>query len=157
MVAFLDLRDRKVPNWLVCMGLLCAGVSIAAGTSVPVVHLRSALLGFGIGFAVFLPLYAFGVMGAADVKVFATLGLWLGVPALLPMWLIASALAGLHAVYAYVRIHQPTLFVFGRAMGGSTVDAARVRGAPYAAFLVFAAVVLTVLRMRGWVAGWGGS
>ena len=41
-------------------------------------------------------------MGAGDVKFFATLGFLLGGKALLPIWIIASLLGGVHAVIILV-------------------------------------------------------
>lgn len=42
--------------------------------------------------------YALGLMGAADVKFAAALGLWIGPWPLLWVWVGASLLAGVHAL-----------------------------------------------------------
>ena len=51
-------------------------------------------------------------MGAGDVKFFALLGFWLGVANLLPIWLLGSALAGIH-VLATVIYGQRIRFFLG--------------------------------------------
>ena len=156
-VSIFDIRRRRVPNWLVLTGV--AGAVLQYVGLAPILSLTwsQSLVGAVIGFIVFLPLYAFRAMGAADVKVFAVLGLWLGAGALLPVWMVASLGAGLHAIYAVARTHLPPVAVFGRmAVLGSTSDQP-VRGAPYAAFLVIAAVGYVLYRLHpDLIAGLGG-
>lgn len=50
------------------------------------------------GFSLLLVFYALGLMGAADVKFAAVLGLWIGPWPLLWVWVGASLLAGVHAL-----------------------------------------------------------
>lgn len=57
-----------------------------------------ALVGASAGFVGLLFFYATGLMGAADVKFAAALGLWIGPWPLLWVWVGASLLAGVHAL-----------------------------------------------------------
>ncbi len=98
-IAISDLYARRVPNaWLLggacsaALGLL--GAQLAGQPSTIIDH----LLGAAAGLAALLPFYLVGWMGAGDVKYFAVLGLLLGPHALLPVWVGASALAGVHVL-----------------------------------------------------------
>lgn len=72
-----DYRFHRIPNALVGAGTVAAFVLsfMFAGGATAVVQ---SFLGFAVGFAVFLPLYALGKMGAGDVKLLAMSGAWLG-------------------------------------------------------------------------------
>lgn len=71
-----DLRHRRVGNDLV---VVAAVLGFAArGFSLGLSGVTSALMGLCVGFAVLILPYAVGVLGAADVKVAAALGAWLG-------------------------------------------------------------------------------
>jgi prepilin peptidase CpaA len=98
-VVFFDCRLRRIPNWLVITGLTVACVLVASGHSPFKIDLSDAALGVPLGLIGLLPFYLFGLMGAADVKVFATLGAWCGFHALSTLWVVASMGAGIHAVY----------------------------------------------------------
>ncbi|BCL89206.1 hypothetical protein MAFF211471_42890 (plasmid) [Ralstonia solanacearum] len=71
-----DLRSRRVPNWLVAVGLVLSIVLVKFGSVVALAYdWRDVWLGGAIALAGFLPLYALGWMGAGDVKFFAVAGL----------------------------------------------------------------------------------
>jgi prepilin peptidase CpaA len=98
-VVLFDCRLRRIPNWLVIAGLVVACAVVASGRSPFHIHITDAAFGLIGGLLGLLPFYLFGVMGAADVKVFATLGAWCGVHALPALWIAASIAGGIHAVY----------------------------------------------------------
>jgi prepilin peptidase CpaA len=98
-VVLFDCRLRRIPNWLVIAGLAVACVLVASGHSPFHIDLSDAALGLTVGLLALLPFYLIGLMGAADVKVFATLGAWCGFHALLALWIVASIAAGIHALY----------------------------------------------------------
>lgn len=98
-VVLFDCRLRRIPNWLVIAGLAVACVLAANGHSPFHIELSDAALGFLAGLLALLPFYLIGLMGAADVKVFATLGTWCGFHALPALWIMASIAAGIHALY----------------------------------------------------------
>jgi len=110
----------------------------------------AALLGAGAGFCFLLLFYALGVMGAGDVKFAGALGLWVGLPALLPVWIIGSVLASLHAVLWLILQRWPiapklSLMLFGRpSSANANPSPTRVRFIPYAAYLALAAAVWMV-------------
>jgi prepilin peptidase CpaA len=98
-VVLFDCRLRRIPNWLVIAGLAVACVVVASGHSPFHIDLSDAALGLTVGLLALLPFYLIGLMGAADVKVFATLGAWCGFHALPALWIVASIAAGIHALY----------------------------------------------------------
>lgn len=72
-----DLRQRRIPNRLLAIGLICALVlQLASGH--PASLLSVYLAGFGLGLVMFLPLYLLGGMAAGDVKLMATVGAFTG-------------------------------------------------------------------------------
>lgn len=75
-----DLRQRRIPNRLLAIGLLAALV-LQLGSGPPSALLTSYLAGFALGLLMFLPLYLLGGMAAGDVKLMATVGAFVG-PAL---------------------------------------------------------------------------
>lgn len=141
-----DIRNRRVPNRLVVAGLTAALACAALHASPFAIAASQAAYGAAAGCFALLPFFLLGVMGAADVKVFAVLGAWCGVSALLDLWVLASIAAGVHAVALIVaarassraasaaawspwRSAQPAFSVAGR------------RATPYAALLCGAAMV----------------
>jgi Flp pilus assembly protein protease CpaA len=97
---FFDLTVRRIPNWIIALGLV--GGFLLNGTQgfVPFIH---SLIGFIVGIAVFILPFALGWMGAGDVKYFGVVGALLGVE-WLPRVLFYSILAaGVFAV-GYVAI-----------------------------------------------------
>jgi prepilin peptidase CpaA len=68
----LDLREQRIPNWLV---ILTIAVSLVFYGALGGVHgLWSSALGMLIGVAVLFPLFLLRGMGAGDVKFFGALG-----------------------------------------------------------------------------------
>lgn len=159
-----DLYAHRVRNaWLLSVFLLGAGWMgwewlQSAGSLSP----WSALAGLLVGLVVLLPFYAFGLMGAGDVKFFATLGFLLGSKALLPIWIIGSLLGGVHAVLVLL-----SRYAERHSTGGMVMIQARVResqlwqnvlmarqgrkGLPYAAYLAIGALfTIFVPRLMHW-------
>ncbi|KGV57638.1 type IV leader peptidase family protein [Burkholderia pseudomallei MSHR4375] len=96
--------------------------------------MSGALIGGAVGLVSLFPFFALRVMGAADVKVFAVLGAWCGLPALLRLWVVASVAAGVHALALMLLTRTPPGSL-GRGGAPAFALGAR-RAAPYAAFLV---------------------
>jgi prepilin peptidase CpaA len=145
LIVFSDISARRVPNSLLAITLLLGAVLLctqwALGqTGAP----WEAPVGLVIGLIVLLPFYAIRWMGAGDVKLFATFGFLLGAKALLPIWVIASLLAGAHAIYVVLSNYRIRHVSQGLPDAGITqalVSEKTRRGTPYAAFLSVGALV----------------
>lgn len=159
-IAGMDLRLRKVRNWMVLLGLAIGLVALFRGAHPYQVTLLDGLLGMGVAFVALLPFYALGWMGAGDVKFAAVIGLWLGLsPALLAIWVGGSVLAGLHSllVLAWSALQQRPLGLWLQAQVGALAPASkplelnlnfvarnRTRSIPYAGYMAIAAIALMV-------------
>lgn len=150
LVVVYDFQQRRVPNWLVLAGAAAALAALAWGTG-PLGHdWAAALLGAAAGFGFLLVFYALGLMGAGDVKFAGALGLWVGLWALLPIWVIGSILAGVHALLWLLLQRWPvstrlSSVLFGRPASAQGRPApSRARFIPYAAYLALAAAAWMV-------------
>ncbi|RYX89632.1 MAG: prepilin peptidase [Comamonadaceae bacterium] len=161
IVIVYDFRKRRVPNWLVLSGAALAMVSMATGLQPADIEWLDALAAGALAFTVMLGFYAAGWMGAGDVKFAGALGLWVGMQALLPVWVISSLLAALHGVLwmalnrwavsprLFMALSAPQKIGSGSTAGpmGDYVEHAtqapqkRQRHIPYAAYLAIAALV----------------
>jgi len=98
--AFLDYRIRKIPNWLILIGLFSGVLLNAVGGGS---HLFQSILGIVVGVVVLLVPFACGWIGAGDVKFFGVVGGMLGVNWLPRVFFYSALVAGLIAFgYAIV-------------------------------------------------------
>lgn len=93
--AFFDMRSRRIPNWLIAFGLVC-------GVAINYFHGNGLWLqsvsGFFVGVAVLVLPFAFGWIGAGDVKFFGVVGALLGVAWLPRVFFYSALVAGVIAV-----------------------------------------------------------
>lgn len=146
-VAVSDCRFRRVSNVLVLAGLAAALASAFFFHGPFGLAPMQAAIGMVVGLVALLPFYMVGMMGGADVKVFAVLGAWCGIHALLTLWIAASLIAAVHAI---------GLLVLARAQGFSlglhgwrTFEVAGRRSTPFAACLAVPAIVLLATEVAG--------
>jgi prepilin peptidase CpaA len=125
-----DLRQGRIPNWLVVTALLSGLVlqSAASGLS----GALSALAGASVGLAAMLPFYLLKGMGAGDVKLMAGVGAFFG-PMAAALAVILTLLAGLVLVLLVLR--TAALDFFTVTIRAQRVGSARAGGGrviPYA-------------------------
>jgi prepilin peptidase CpaA len=145
LIAISDITTRRVPNlWLlaaIALGAILWCMAWSTGLTGPP---WSPLIGFFAGLAVLLPFYAMHWLGAGDVKLFATFGFLLGAKALLPIWIIASLLAGVHVIYVllsnYRLRHAANDVLDTGTIRALTAEKTR-RGTPYAACMSVGALI----------------
>jgi prepilin peptidase CpaA len=162
LAVFFDLRARKIPNKLILLGLaLGFGLASLQETT----GLMDALAGFGIGFAVFLPLYVLRIFGAGDVKLMAVVGSFLGVTGTIGAMLSGLVAGGVLTIgYGLYlgrlrEILRNTWFMvchFGTSLAGGQMPQAAETPAtqiklPYS--LAIASGVLILVSVRYWFTG----
>ena len=147
----MDLRTRRVPNWLTVTGFASAiifhlFVNGAAG-------LGHALGGFALGFGLLFVLWLIGGGGGGDVKLMGALGAWLGAPLTLIVFLLSTvlglvSLGGVIMFRGIVRgaAADGAVAAAGHDGGGSQVEAARHK-IPYAVPVALATWVVVVLKL----------
>jgi prepilin peptidase CpaA len=167
-----DLRDRRIPNKLVVVGLAVSliwqsfgptGAGLFHATQPGALGFGPALAGAAGAFAIFLILHLARAMGAGDVKLGAMLGAFFGIELLprlvLSIFLVGGVLAGLRMLNSQRRravLANLQLIFFERfaALGGgvgprfdpSTDTADRL---PYAFAISGGALLLASLCMSG--------
>ncbi|SIO53507.1 prepilin peptidase CpaA [Burkholderia sp. GAS332] len=144
VVAISDCRARRISNSVVVAGLAAAfGCSLLQCGPFGV-SLTQTCIGALVGLAALLPFFALGVMGAADVKVFAVLGAWCGMHALLGLWMAASLAAGVHALWLLITTRARLASLVRHH--GATFELAGKASTPYAACLTVAASAWLMLQ-----------
>ena len=92
-----DLRSRRIPNWLTLAGVV-AGIVLNSFLNVDRFNWRTALMGLGLAFAVYFPLYLLRGMGAGDVKLMAAVGALMGPSNWFAIFILSNVLGAIAAV-----------------------------------------------------------
>lgn len=99
VAAGFDLKSRRIPNWLVLMGLIASFIfQILFNSSGSFSGFKAWGLGLLVGFGLFLPLYLLRAMGAGDVKLMAMVGAFLGPVSALGAVLMTLVVGGVLAI-----------------------------------------------------------
>lgn len=150
LVAVEDAYARRVSN-LLLLTAMSASLMLFLWVGE---NLTPHLGGLGLGLLWLLPFYVVGWMGAGDVKLFAVFGWLLGWTSLLPIWVVGSLLAGVHALLVISARQWPMPLPLLRwqkrwqsSRLGVAAQAARAgrTGLPYASYLG-AGALLTVFH-----------
>ncbi len=89
--AMMDIRSRRLPNWLTA-GVAVLYVVYAAISPTPVDWFSSFSVA-GASFVVGFALFTFNLMGGGDVKLISSLALWAGVD-FIALFLLVTGIAG---------------------------------------------------------------
>ena len=96
VAAIYDLRYRRIPNWVVLTGLV---LGLGANTFLfGWAGLQRSLLGLGLGFLIYFPLYLLRGMGAGDVKLMAAVGAIVGWADWIGIFFLTAIVGGLAAL-----------------------------------------------------------
>lgn len=86
-----DLRSRRIPNWLT-FSLMGSGV-LSSCLGYSIVTPTHAILGLLTGLILNIALFALQIRGGGDVKLFAGLGAWVGPMMTFEVFVIATIVA----------------------------------------------------------------
>lgn len=93
-----DVREHRIPNWLIAVGLL---IAVTYHALAPFGEgAKFTLTGLLVGFFTMLPFYALRTMGAGDVKLMAMIGAYLGASATINAVLATLVAGGVLALLA---------------------------------------------------------
>ena len=96
LAAGFDIRYRRIPNWLVVIGMVWGLGMNAFLFEWP--GLKMALIGIGLAFLVYFPLFLLRGMGAGDVKLMMAIGALIGPANWFLLFLVTGILGGVVAV-----------------------------------------------------------
>lgn len=94
---WLDVRYRRLPNWL-CAVTLIAGIALASTSGAAIV--QGQILHAAIALVLGIALFAMGWIGGGDAKYYAALAAWFPLSDA-PLLLIAVSLAGFGLLVAW--------------------------------------------------------
>jgi len=102
-----DLRERRVPNWLIALALPLGWIATAVVSGMT--GLGDALLASVAAIVIFLPFFALRMVGAGDVKLASVVGAYVGTPAIFKILLFtvfAGGVLGLVTVLVSGQLRQ---------------------------------------------------
>jgi prepilin peptidase CpaA len=106
-----DIRARRISNvlvlWLAVLGIAYSAAMLPAWSGV-----SRALIGLGLGFALWIPFYALGMLGAGDVKLFAAGCCWLAPSQVIGAALLSALAGGVLSIVALVLSHGAGITLF---------------------------------------------
>jgi len=157
--ATVDLARRRIPNVLLLTGWAIA-VPLQLLSPLPGTALLSALAGAMFGLVIFLPLYVMRGMAAGDVKMMATVGLFVGPYDALQVAVLTWCAGGIMAIaiivgrgrvrHAFANVGDLLRPLWMRARGipavAEPMRQPSVGGMPYG--LAIAAATLVLLYMH---------
>ena len=111
LIAYMDIRYRRIPNKLV-LAILMVGLTmntIFGGSH----GLLLSLAGFGVSFGIMFFLHVFGTMGAGDVKLFAAIGAVNGLSLVIPTLMLVALTGGVLAIVMMVYSGRVQRTMFG--------------------------------------------
>jgi prepilin peptidase CpaA len=121
IAAIIDLRARRIPNWLTYTGLLLAVIArtILWGWS----GLMSGLAGVFVAGGILCLFFILGAIGGGDVKLMGAVGAWMGSSHAV-LTLIAVCVAGGFITFAYL------LFGFDKSSASEVQSGGNTLAAP---------------------------
>ena len=103
--ALLDIKTRRIPNWLTLPGLV-------VGIALHQTGIRDSLTGAGLAFLVYFALFAIRAMGGGDVKLMSAVGAFVGWKAWLWIFAVTAMTGG-----AFVIVSRLIRGDLGRVLG----------------------------------------
>ncbi|MEX1200217.1 MAG: prepilin peptidase [Methylophaga sp.] len=151
--AFVDLRWRKLPNWLTFGAyLLAVLVFILMKQNLLGSSINSSLWAWILALILTMPAYAFRWLGAGDVKMLSALGLMTGLHFMLMSFVIAGLIAGFLVIYStlsrrfvpYMNLH---LTKHGWQLPAKTIF--NGKSLPFGSLMAFGGLLMLVFHATG--------
>jgi len=161
--AILDVRYRRIPNWLTVSGLVL-GLAMNTVIGAPDAGFVFSLTGFLVAFAIYAALYAVRAMGGGDVKLMAAVGALLGWQRWAGLFFVTALIGGVMAILVVVARRRLTKTLFnvsfilsemksGRPayLGNEELDVTSKKsvGLPHGAVIAVSAVFYLALCVHG--------
>jgi len=89
---FVDMRERRIPNKLILVGLLCGVLFV--GLQFGDISITDRIGGFFLGIALLFIPFAMRGIGAGDVKLLGLVGLYVGIKTIVSISLISFVVGG---------------------------------------------------------------
>jgi prepilin peptidase CpaA len=167
LAAAIDLRSRRIPNWLT-LSLALAGLLHAWLMPQHGIGLAAAGKGLAAGFFVPFVFFAIGALGAGDVKLLAAVGVWVGAKPILLIMLAAAILGGVLAIVQALMQRRLALVVGNTALLATNLMNVRRFGVakvvamgaepptlentlPYGVAIAAATSLFVGVRLAGWM------
>jgi prepilin peptidase CpaA len=100
---FIDIRERRIPNKLILVGLIC-GITSAC-FQIGYINIFDRVGALCIGMAILFIPFALGGIGAGDVKLLGVIGLFVGIKGVVNVSLISFIVGGGIALCA-IALHR---------------------------------------------------
>lgn len=126
LAAVSDARFRRIPNWVVLMGLI-----LGFGLNTFLFEWNGLLFaakGMGLGLLIYFPLYLLRAMGAGDAKLMAAVGSMVGAANWFGIFILTAVLGGIAGIVLLVARRQ---LARGFSNVGFLVSRLMVFEAPY--------------------------
>lgn len=148
--AVIDIRTRRVPNWLTAL-LASAGIVLAA-TGVSGVSVGASVAGIAVGLLLMLPGHVFGGLGAGDVKLLAAVGAVMGPWPIARAFLYTAIAGGALALFVSWRrqllkttLDRAVAIVTSPAAGAAPMDAPTAKNRfPYAPAIAVGTLIVAI-------------
>ena len=145
VAAALDVRTRKIPNWLTFPAILL-GLALNVA-SAGAAGLWAAVLGTAAGIALLLAPFAMGGMGAGDVKILAAVGALNGATFAFRTFVYGTVAGGVMAVLVITANWSFSLAPRSRSLEGASIRRVRAeKSFPYGVAIFVGTVAAYVLR-----------
>ncbi len=136
-----DIRTRRIPNWTV---LAVMALAIGSAFFGPAASFLSAIEGGAVALAVTLGLYAFGIVGAGDSKLFSAVALFVGLQFLAYLAVITALAGGVLAIITLILNPVRALAIFHMRGKGKKGE-----GIPYGVAIALGGIAVAVSASLG--------
>lgn len=111
--AYRDIRERKIPNWLIIIGLL--GICIFRYAERGVHGILDGIISGGLVIILFFPLFLIRALGAGDIKLFSMVAFMHGsyqAFVVCTVWLLSAGIFCLYRLLKNGRLYRRIIYAW---------------------------------------------